>query len=368
MNTAAKILIVDDNQTIHNILEKLFSRGEDGVTNLILHADNGQEALDILGKNPDIDVITLDLDMPIMDGFEALTQIKADMRLQAIPVCVLSASMGDSTKALKLGARDYIIKPGDYQEIKIRVLNLIDSKRRAEASERAKTSFLTTVSHELRTPMNGVCGMLQLLQSTDLSAEQSEYVQLLKQSANNMMTLVNNCLSFLQSENPLGSLPAVPFSVRAAMQELLDTLAKEAGMNGVTMESDIHPDLPDNLTGLPDKIQLIFHHLLSNAIKFSPSGKVVASIEPGVRDETSVQLHCSVTDTGVGIPPEKLSCIFEPFTQADSSLTRKYDGFGIGLSIASRMVKMMGSAINVESKPGGGSTFSFVISCGIDRA
>ncbi|MEI6206587.1 MAG: ATP-binding protein [Desulfuromonadales bacterium] len=364
---AAKILIADDNPGIHDILGKLFSSGEAGKMPLILHAGDGREALDILSKNPDTDVIVLDLDMPVMDGFETLARIKADLRLQAIPVCVFSGSKDDSAQALSLGARDYIIKPGDYREVRIRVLNLVESKRRSEESEQAKTHFLATVSHELRTPMSGVIGAVQLLQTTDMTVEQSEYVELLEQSANNMMTKINDVLNFLQSENPFHHLPSVPFSLRATMLELIGSLAKAAEMNAVAMELDIHHSLPDNLTGLPDKIQLIFHQLLSNAIKFSPSGKVIARIEPGLLDETQVQLRCSVTDTGVGIPPEKLSRIFEPFTQADSSSTRKFDGLGIGLSIASRIVQMMGGTMNVESASSGGSTFSFTVGCGIAR-
>ena len=135
MNTAAKILIVDDNPTIHDILGKFLSCGDDGATHLILHADHGQSALRILSTNPDIDVILLDLEMPIMGGFETLSRIVANPRLKAIPVCVFSSSVDDSTKALELGARDYVTKPGDYREIKIRVQNLIASKRQAEASE-----------------------------------------------------------------------------------------------------------------------------------------------------------------------------------------------------------------------------------------
>ena len=129
---------------------------------------------------------------------------------------------------------------------------------------------------------------------------------------------------------------------------------------------EIHPDLPDNLIGLPDKIQLIFQQLLGNAIKFSPTGTVVARINPGTREEKSVQLHCIVSDNGVGIPEEKLSTIFEPFSQADGTSSRNFGGLGIGLSIASRIVQMMGGAIHVESGgPGAGSKFSFYLQCGI---
>jgi signal transduction histidine kinase len=366
MYSTAKILIVDDEQSIRDVLEQIISRGLSGTTPLFIHAENGQVALDILKNNPDVDVITLDLNMPVMDGFETLARLRADLRLQTIPVFVFSGNKGDATKALKLGARDFINKPGDYNEIRIRVLNLIESKRRTEAGELAKTNFLSTISHELRTPMNGVEGATQLLQTTELTDEQTEYVEMLEKSANDMMTIIDNCLNFLQSENPLHNLPVVTFDLRTTVQESIASLAFEAKKNRVTvMDVEIHPDIPENLTGLPDKLQLIFHHLLSNAIKFSPAGKVVARIEPGEREEQCIQLNCSVTDTGIGVTPETQSVIFEPFTQADGSTKRAFGGLGIGLSIASRVVQMMGGSILVAENPGGGSRFSFTVSCGI---
>ena len=366
MNCAVKILIVDDNPAIHKILEPLLRLQLNNTPSVILHADNGRSALDILGTNPDTDVIILDLNMPVMNGFEFLTIAREDVRIRSIPVCIFSGNEGDATKALKLGALDFILKPGNYQEIKLRVLNLIERKRLTEAGARSRINFLATVSHELRTPMNGVCGGIQLLQTTELDEEQSEYIEVLERSAQNMMTMINGVLNFLQSENPLHNLPVIPFSLRTTMQKSLDDLASRAVTSGVTLALEIHSALPDNLTGLPDKIQLIFHHLLSNAIKFSPSGSATVRIEPGAQDETSVQLLCSVTDTGIGIAPETQSSIFEPFTQADASPTRAFEGLGIGLSIAGRIAQMMGGAIKVESVPGVGSTFSFVVTCGID--
>ena len=367
MNSTAKILIVDDNADIHKVLEMLFQTAKDTNTfkPVILHAYNGLDALEILVINPDIDVIVLDLDMPIMDGFETLTHIKADLRFKAIPVCVFSANKDDSCKSLKMGASDFMSKEGDYLEIKLRVMNLIENKRQAEAGLQAKIDFLATVSHELRTPMNGVFGGTQLMRMTELTAKQSEYIKMVEESAKNMMNSVYNVFSFLQSENPLHHLPAVPFSLSSIMQETIDTLSIESGHYDVVPVVEIRPDLPDKLIGLPDKIKLISHHLIGNAIKFSPSGEVAVRIEPGFQDDSSVQLCFTVTDTGIGIPPEIQASIFEPFTQADSSKKRKFGGLGIGLSIASRVAQMMGSSLNVESGSGG-STFSFAVSCGID--
>jgi len=362
-----KILIVDDAAEIHHLLErhlKYFAKTINQIP-VFLHAEDGRAALDLLATNPDTDVIVLDLHMPGMNGFQFLAQAQDDHRFQLIPICVFSSSREDSAKALALGARDYVYKPGDYEEIVLRVFNLIKSKRQAETSERAKMAFLSTVSHELRTPMNGVIGFTELLQTTELDDEQSEYVEGLEQSSNNMMTMVNDVLSFLESEQPLYHLPVTPFALRATVQESIEGITSEAENNGVTLVVDIHPELPDNLIGLPDKIQLIFYHLLRNGIKFSNSGMVTVAIEAGLTDDNTVRLLCSVTDTGIGIPKEMQSLIFEPFTQADGSSKRKFGGLGIGLSISSRISQMMGSTLTVESSPSNGSRFNFTVTCGI---
>lgn len=276
MFDAAKILITDDNPDVHEIMRRTFeSPGDTGTAApLLFHADNGQAALDVLAGNPDIDVIVLDLMMPVMDGFEFLVHVKNEARFRSIPICVLSGSRDESTKALNLGARDFIIKPGNHAENRLRILNLIQNKRQVETSERAKVQFLAAISHELRTPMSGVIGMTQLLRTTELTGEQSGYVKYLEQSAIKMMTLVDDVFAFLESENPFHHLPKTPFSLRAIIQELIDTLAPDAAKSGVSLSVDIHPDLPDTLSGLPDKIQMIFRHLMGNAIKFSPAGKV----------------------------------------------------------------------------------------------
>lgn len=369
MHQVAKILIVDDNPNIHEILRDLFSSSGDASTSYItLHADNGRAALEILVKNPDTKAIILDLNMPVMDGFETLTHIRYDFSLLAIPVCVFSGSKDDSMKALILGASDFINKPGDYQEIKIRVLNLIKNKQQAEAGNRSKKIFLSNLNHELRTPMNGVIGFTQILQTTALSADQSNYVGLIEQSAMKMMTLISEIFSFLESDTLKQNLPQKPFSLRAIVQETINNLTSKAATKNNTPTVYIHPDIPDNLFGFQDKIQEIFYHLLSNTIKFSPSGESSVVIKPGNRDAGSILLNCSVTDTGCGISPETQPLIFEPFTQADGSSTRKFGGLGIGLSIASRIVQMMGGAISVECPPEGGSIFSFTVTCSLEQS
>ena len=362
-----KILIVDDAAEIHYLMELHLTDYAKTINQIpvFLHAEDGRAALDLLATNPDTDVVVLDLQMPVMNGFQFLTQTHDDRRFRLIPICVFSSSKEDSAKALALGASDYVYKPGDYEEIVLRVFNLIESKHLAETSERSKITFLSTVGHELRTPMNGVIGFTELLQSTELSDEQSEYVDGLEQSSNNMMTMISDVLSFLESEHPLYHLPVTPFALRATVQESIERVTSEAENNGVALTVDIPSELPDNLNGLPDKLQLIFYHLLSNGIKFSPSGMVTVSIEAGQMDDNTIQLLCSVTDTGIGIPKEKQSLIFEPFTQADGSSKRKFGGLGIGLSIASRILQMMGSTLTVESSPSNGSRFNFAVTCGI---
>jgi signal transduction histidine kinase/AmiR/NasT family two-component response regulator len=364
-----KILIADDLAEIHYLMELHLTEYGKTVNQIpvFLHAEDGQTALDLLTMNPDTDVVVLDLSMPVMNGFEFLIQIQNDLRLRRIPVCVFSSNKNDSAKSLALGARDYVYKPGDYDEIVLRVFNLIGTKRLAEASDQSKSAFLSIVSHELRTPMNGVIGGVQLLQMSDQSEETTTYIEIIKTSAQRMMGMINSILDYLHSETPLHHLPVMAFPLRATVQETIESLSSAVAGNNVTLVVTISADLPDNLVGLADKLQLILHHLLSNAVKFSPSGKVTIQIEPGRKDPVSVQLLCSIIDTGIGIPMDAESRIFDPLTQADESLTRSFGGLGLGLSIASRIVQMMGGSIQAERNPGGGSTFRFAVTCGIDQ-
>lgn len=362
MEKPAKFLVVDDSQDTHDMMDLIFNvPGEPGQKPVILHGWTGLEALEILAANQDVDVVVLDLVMPRLDGFEVLTRLAADPRFRTIPVLVFSAGRDEAVKALRLGARDFVNKPGDYLEMKLRILNLVESKRRADASDRSKIDFLSVVSHELKTPMNGVIGMAQALRDLDPSPEQSECLSALEDSSRKMMSLINNLLWFLESENPLHRLPRVPFNLEEVLEASWAPLRPEAARTGVRVETSVDPGIPQALLGLPDKIQLVLFHLVGNAIRFSPGGKVKVSALLLDSGAGTVDLSFSVADTGCGFPPEWKDRLMEPFTQADATETRRLGGLGIGLSIASRLIQMQGGVLDVHSRPGLGSTFRFTL-------
>jgi len=234
---------------------------------------------------------------------------------------------------------------------------LVKAKEAAEEADRLKTDFLSTMSHEMRTPLNGVIGMTDLLLETSLDAEQVEFVRIIKTSADTLVSTINDILDFSKIEAGRLELEQTDFSLRQLVESSVDVLAAKAKEKKLTLASFIDPALPDHLVGDPLRIRQVLLNFVANAIKFSEEGQILADVRAETVEGGRPCVKFSVVDDGIGISEQAMSRLFEPFSQADSSTTRRYGGTGLGLAICKRLVEAMGGRIGVQSTSGSGSTF-----------
>ena len=385
MSGKHKILIIDDSPGSIRTLAAALDDDYD-----ISIAVNGPKGLDLAASQPP-DLILLDVVMPDMDGYEVCRRLKASPTTSDIPVIFVSAmnEVGDEMKGLKLGAVDYIVKPfspaivlarvGTHLSLKRarnelhernldlearvekRTAELECARNEAEIANSTKSLFLASMSHEIRTPMAGVIGFADMLLDDNLTEDSREKVFRIKDSMNILLTLLNEILDLSKLEAGKMELEHIDFQLPSLINEATSLFERKIKDKELEFSTILADGLPEGMNSDPIRIRQIISNLVGNAAKFTDQGKITVKAELKESETGNIMLHVSVMDTGIGMTPEAHSRLFCEFEQADASISRKYQGSGLGLSICKRLAELMSGEIGATSEYGKGSTFWFSV-------
>ena len=364
-----KILYVEDDETVAKHTLKLFDRFFDDITVSI----NGKDGLEEFKKsNNTIDIVITDINMPIMNGIEMLKEIKGINK--NVHCIILSAHNETSyfTDSIKIGVDGYILKPiekNQFLDTLYKIINNIkfeqDSIRYKKDLEsqvlelktaiEAKSSFLANMSHEIRTPLNAILGFVNILKESIKNKENKKYLTIIDNSSNHLLGVIDDILDFTKIENGKLKIESIDFNVKKEFQSTIGLFSAKASESNISLKINIDKDLPKYLNGDALRIKQIISNLLSNAIKFTNNGK---NIYLDISYKNNI-LNVSVKDEGIGISKDKAKAIFEAFSQADNSTTRRYGGTGLGLSISIKLISLMDGELKLKSEVGIGSEFYF---------